>query len=334
MSKQASTKVIGGFVVGAVVLVIAGLMIFGSGKLLREREKFVLFFDGSVNGLNAGAPVDFKGVKVGSVTDVKVILDRKDLSLRIAVFIEIVTNKLSEIHSEISLDKVLEGKGTQSLVTFLVNEGLRAKLEMQSLVTGQLGVNFDFYPDKPVRLVGIDLECPELPTIPSGLEELTKTFQKIPLDDIANKLLLAIEGIEKFVNAPDLKETMASLNETIKDAGALLRHIDDHVTPIASGIVGTTQDARAVLANINKQVPRLTSGLDETLTATRLALEQASKALRAVEDVAGDNSQVRYELANALKEMTGMARSIRVMADYLDRHPEALIRGKSGHEGR
>ena len=138
MSKKANTRLIGGFVVGAIVLTVAGVLLFGSGKFFSHQKKFVLFFQDDVKGLNIGAPVDFKGVNVGSVTDIKIILNRKDLSLGIPVFIEIDPTKISYGGSEGDMMKMIETKlkGKEKFIEVLIDRGLRAQLAMESLVTG------------------------------------------------------------------------------------------------------------------------------------------------------------------------------------------------------
>ena len=128
MSKQANTKLIGGFVVGAIGLTVAGILLFGSGKFFSHEKPFVLFFNESVKGLSIGSPVDFKGVKVGEVTDIKIILDKKDLSLGIPVFIKIDPRKISYGASVNDMMKVVEEKlkGREKFVELLIDNGLRA----------------------------------------------------------------------------------------------------------------------------------------------------------------------------------------------------------------
>src|SRR5208337_4346120 len=165
MSKQANTKLIGGFVVGATVLIVAGILLFGSVKIFSHERQFVLFFNDSVKGLSIGSPVDFKGVKVGEVIDIKLILDRKDLSLGIPVFIKIDPGAISYGGSESAMMKMIEAKlkGHEKFIQLLIDSGLRATLEMQSLVTGQLGIHMDFYPDTPIRLIGTEPGYTEIP---------------------------------------------------------------------------------------------------------------------------------------------------------------------------
>ncbi len=357
MSKQANTKIIGAFVVGAVALIIIGVMVFGSGKFFAHTRKYILFFEGSVKGLNVGAAVDFKGVKVGSVTEIRVLFDTTDLSLKIPVVIQLELNRVSEVYGDKESRKTVEQMGAGEILELLVQRGLRAQLKMQSLVTGQLYVDLDFYPDKPARYLKIDKNYPELPTVPSNLEELSKTFEKLPLEELANKLVLSIEGIEKFINSEELREILESTNHSMREAKhllhnvnlqvkplaagvektlaetqKLLKNVDSQVKPISTGIQDTTKDARKVLANIDKNVAPLTDSLGETLQAARAAVEQANKTLSAIQDITGEDSSVRYEFTSTLKELAAASRSLRVLADYLERHPEALIRGKAKSE--
>lgn len=349
MSEKASTVKIGVFVIGAVALIVAAVIVFGSGKFFKETKQFVLFFEGSVNGLSVGSPVAFRGVKLGSVTDIKILLDRRDLSLKIPVFIEIDPSRITEINAEEGSEEIREGK----IMDLLVERGLRAQLELQSLVTGQLYVNLDFYPDKPARLVDIQMNYKELPTIPSPFEELSKTIQTIPLDQLANKFLSAIEGIEAFVNSPELKNTVKSLEATVKEAQTLLRNlgnkvepvsediektlseaqkllqnINNRIGPLATSIDQTIKDTRSIVRNIDKRIDPLLVTIEDTFKATREALKQVDKTLSSIKGATGEGSPLHYQVMKTMEELTAAARSVRVLTDYLERHPEALIRGK------
>ena len=143
MSKQANKTVIGIFVVVAIALVVAAVLILGSGKFFKQTLKAVCYFEGSVGGLNIGAPVVFRGVRIGSVTDVILRFDTKKLVFVIPVYIEIEPDKFSVIG-------VRPKQLGENLKTF-IDRGLRASLETQSIVTGQMQVGLDFKPDKPAK---------------------------------------------------------------------------------------------------------------------------------------------------------------------------------------
>jgi paraquat-inducible protein B len=360
MSKPASKTLIGGFVVGAVVLVVAGVLIFGSGRFLTERINFVMYFEGSVKGLNVGGPVVFRGVKIGTVTDILLRYNPADMSVKIPVIIEIDPDRVDVIGG------VPHEADPQRAISQLVERGLRARLQMQSLVTGQLMVELDFHLDKPVKLVGGDTGYPEIPTIPSPLKELSKRVEKVPIEEIFQKLLAAVEGIEGIVNSPEVKGIISSLNLAAEDISKLVRNIDGKIEPLASNIEdvgssieGTMGETRKLVRNINAQIKPLASSIKETaedygklarnvdgqiaplgssiaetLEEVRAALDQGRKTLAVAEDALAEDSPLLYELDNVLKEVSAAARSIRLLADYLKRHPEALIKGKGRSGGK
>ena len=334
MSKEANNKLIGVFVVGAIMLVVAGVMLFGSGKWLKPQSKFVLFFDGSVKGLGIGAPVDFKGVKVGSVASIRIVLDKKDQSLRIPVFIELDPRSISHIGSKEELEKAFQGslKGEKNFIELLVENGLKAELEMQSLVTGQLGIQLDFFPDQPARFIGAEPEYTEIPTVESRLSGFVKTVHNLPLEEIAQKVSKALDGIIKLENSPELRDGIASLAPAVKSGQALFKNLDDQIKPLANDTKLTIGEAKKMFANASKlatdldaRIPQIVESLNETLKTTSVTMKGANKA---IDGIAGDNSPVRIELVKTLDEVASASRSLRLLADYIEQNPEALIRGK------
>lgn len=352
MAKRASKTLIGGFVVGAVALIVAGVLIFGSGTFFQEHTRYVLFFRGSLKGLSVGAPVLFQGVQVGSVTDISIEADAEDMTMQIPVTIEIKPKKFNIVRGKRRLDPYEN-------LSLLIERGMRAQLQQQSFVTGQLMIGLDFYPDTPVRLVGIDTDYPEVPTIPTPLETLSKTFRDLPLEELVNRVMSAVNGIEKLVNSPDLMGSISSLNLALEDARKLIGNIDSQIEPLAIGIDTTVKDygklarnvdgrLKPVLSNVNEtvkdwgklardldmQTDPLISGMEEAMKEAILALEQARKTLAVAEADLSEDSPTMYELNNALREISAMARSIRQLADYLKRHPEALLSGKGEGGGK
>jgi len=143
MASARNYTLIGGFVAGAIALAVAGIIAFGSGKFFAQELHFVLFFDSSVKGLQVGAPVTFRGVKIGSVKDIVLRLDPGTDAIQMPVYIDVdPRNFLTE-------GAKYEPYGNyQQLIE---KQGMRARLELQSFVTGQLAVGLDFFPDQPAR---------------------------------------------------------------------------------------------------------------------------------------------------------------------------------------
>jgi paraquat-inducible protein B len=357
MSKQANPQIIGAFVVGALVLVVAGVLLLGGGQFFKERKGFVMFFQGSVQGLSKGAAVAFKGVRIGSVTDIKVSFDTQDMVLRIPVFVEIEPDRLTQTH-HVPIDKLIEESKDKTILGYLVEKGLRAQLDLQSLVTGQLFVNLDFFPDKPARYVSNDTSYPEIPTVPSSLEVISKTVEQLPISELASKANKVLKAMERWLNSPELKDivdatkatmknvesitqstneqvkpVLTGIDKTVAETQSLVRDLRTHVNPLAADAKVIAKGTRELVGTMNTHLAVLASSLEKTLVAAQGALKQADVALAGMEGVVGEDSRLRFEFSNALKELSAAAHSVRTLADYLDRHPEALLHGKGG-EGK
>lgn len=320
MSKQANITMIGAFVVGAVALVVAGVLVFGSGKFLKEKHPFVLYFQGSVQGLDVGASVDFRGVKIGTVTDILLRSDPATLNVEIPVFIEIEGDRFRRIGRV--------EREPEETMKLLIEKGLRAKLQMQSLVTGKLMIELDFYPDKPAKLYGLDPNYLEIPTVSSDLEELAQRIKKAPIEEILEKLHSAVAGIEKVVNSPEILEAVRSLEETLKATQKLVRDFNNHIDPLAAAAEQAVKDAQNLMRSADTRMGSLASTADDVIKRAALTIEQAEHTLRSVEDSTGKDSALYYEANRTLEDLAAAARSIRLLADYLNQHPESLLRGK------
>jgi len=328
MTKKANPKVIGAFVVGAVVLATIGVLVFGSGKFFAEKHLWVLFFPGSVKGLTVGAPVNLKGVQIGTVTDVKVVIDREALTFQTPVYVEVFTDRVKAIGEYTQKEREKIAADPDETIKLLVESGLRAKLELQSLVTGKLQVAFDMYPDTPVNYVGLEKEVPELPTLPTAMEQLAKTLENLPIQEIVEDARKTMAAIEKIATSPELTEAVTALNKTLQDFGKLARNLDGRVGPLTTSIEETMKDTQKLVKNVNTQVEPTFADLQETLKTAKDAVEKAEVALASVGDAVDADSTLMYELTKAIRELQVMAQSINALAGYLQRQPDSLIRGK------
>jgi paraquat-inducible protein B len=328
MTKKANPKVIGAFVVGAAVLAAIGVIIFGSGKFFEEKHPWVLFFPGSVKGLTIGAPVTLKGVQIGTVTDVKVVFDRETLTFQTPVYVEVLPDRVRDIGEYTAQETKIIATDPDEAIKLLVERGLRAKLELQSLVTGKLQVAFDMYPDTPINYVGLEKKVPELPTLPTAMEQLAKTLENLPIQEIVEDARKAMAAIEKLATSPELTEAVTALNNTLQDVGKLARNLDGRVGPLSTSIEGTMKDTQKLVQNVNAQVEPTFADLQETLKTAQAAVEKAEVALASVGDVVDPDSTLMYELTSTIKELQVMAQSINALAGYLQRQPDSLIRGK------
>jgi len=238
MSRKGSKTTIGVFVIGAAVLAITAILIFGSGAFFKKSDKYVLFFDGSVKGLSVGSPAVFRGVKIGTVQDISLLYSEKTKSTLIEVIADL----------ELSLVKGEPEKADYPNYQALIDRGLRARLEIESFITGQLMISFDFYPDKPPVLQGIVKKYPELPSLPIS-PDIFAVMEELPIKEISGNLKRITEGLDRLLSSGELQDDL-------------------------------------------------------------------------------------FELRNTLQEITRTARSLRVFVEYLQQHPEALLKGKSTPGGK
>jgi paraquat-inducible protein B len=316
MAKQANRMMIGGFVVLAVIIMAASLVVFGSGKFFKKTNKYVLYFDESVKGLSVGAPVLFQGVPIGSVTGITLQADLVTMKTQIPVLIEIEPDRW----------KVRTGeRHPRKVAAKLIEMGLRAQLITQSFITGQLMIQLDFYPKSTVCYAPpeIDKEYKDLvviPTCASTSERLAKAFGELDLKGIEQSLNSSLAGIDRLVNSPDLAASLRAMKDALEDTRKLLAKVDRQVDPVSDDVKKTVKEFGKLAANIDAQVGGVATGFDKTMSTARGVLSQ--------------DSPLMVELESALKEISAMSRSIRQLANYLDQHPEALIRGKEKPGGK
>jgi len=321
MSKHANPTVIGAFVVGAVILAITAILLLGSGDLFIQKPRFVLYFKGSVKGLNVGSPVNFRGVNIGTVTNIQLVMGETGSDIRIPVTIEI--NPVNFIRSEQMIGQMTESR--RKKLAGLIDAGMRAQLQLQSLLTGQLFIQLDFYPGTPVDLVGDD-RYPEIPTIPTPIEKITRKLEDFPVEQVMNNIISTSQGLNKLVNSPDLHQSIQSLNGILENIERLVKsqEFQKAITSFNSAL----DDLGSLARTVDRRVEPLSSELHATLNETRLAMSQARATLESAQYLVSDQ-KLLYALDNTLAEITSAARSVRDLTDFLERQPQSILRGKS-----
>jgi len=340
MAKQANRKMIGGFVVVAVVILAASVVIFGSGDLFKETHEFVLYFEGSVRGLNVGSPVLYRGVKMGAVTNVIIRSYLKDLKSYIPIFIELYPERFEVIANGEHI------RDPEKVVPKLIEKGLRAQLVSQSLITGQLAIELNMHPNTPVLLRNLDEDYEEIPTIPSALAKVSKSLQKLDFQEINARLISTLASADSLLNNEDIAIILHELKGVLQDARGLMQNVNSKVDPLADNLNNTITDARGLVNHVDEEVKPIAgkaqSALDDIGKLARnvdgkvdplsksvtTALKSVDSAFKSIDDLVGKDSPTRADLDETLKELAKTARSLRVLAEYLEQHPDALLKGK------
>jgi len=333
--KRVDPRVIGSFVVGAVILGVAGLIFFGPGGLISETQKYVLHFDSSVKGLNVGSPVRFRGVKIGQVKDINVRVRPSDYKFRIPVVIEIEASRIEAYGTEQGfLDTIKTTMQGRDPIQTLVDKGLRAQLELDSLVTGQLYVNFDMHPDTPATISGDPTEYPELPTMRSSLGELTKTFEDLPLRELSNKLISSAEGFERLVNSPGLHQGLGKFDETMTRLNKLLNELNTELPLLVRSVEQTLKETRQMVAHADGKIDPLVTGFNQALDTFDAAANKTRETMQQAQSFTANNSRLQQQLSITLQEVSKAARSIHQLSAELERDPQILLRGRSNGDSQ
>jgi paraquat-inducible protein B len=297
VSKRASPVAIGAFVVGAIALVVIGLVVFGSVNLFNRPLKVVMYFDESVQGLGVGAPVAYRGVKLGTVTRIRVEVG----TTRIAVFANLDPSALAPHPGRHDLAVQLEKA---------VRDGLRAQLALQSIVTGQLFVSLIILPDSPLVTVGLEPAVLEIPTVPTLLQQFVDRFEKIvnsvqnlPWDQLFHTGLETLEGARDLARSPELARAIRKADAALGDFQNMTRTLEREIGPLVTRLEGAADAART------------------TLERSQTVLDDAGTALN-------PDWGLGFQLSQTLRELTEAARSFRALTNYLEQHPDAVLFGR------
>lgn len=346
MSKHANPVLIGAFVLGAMVLGVITILLLAGGQWFQKPQQHIMYFDGAGQGLQEGAPVVFLGVKVGTVKRIHLGLDQESDTFMVTVTAEIQPSMV-ESNSLTQID--LRDPNT---ISAMVKRGLRARLRMQSLLTGQLYIDLDFYPGKPAKLIGHTPGISEIPTIPTTVDELTHKLEGFPVDKFFADIAIISDSINKILATPEIQSLPARLEAILVHLTSLAKKIDNLAPPLLDEVRLDLAEMRKALANAQSAATKIGAAADSLSAAAKKtgtaatdisALAQPDSAIvtnlagagreiaktaQSVRDLTENNSPAIYDIRAALKEMTRAAQALRLLAETIEQQPEAILRGK------
>ncbi|BCG62760.1 MAG: paraquat-inducible protein B [Methyloprofundus sp.] len=330
MSKQANPTVIGAFVLGAIAIAVFGITVLSGGQFFTEKSEFVVYFNESVNGLSVGALVKMQGVPIGKVTDIQVQLHPDNKRILTPVFIEIDHEKCWQLLQQ-------KKKGSkQKLMEQLIDDGLRLQLQYTSLVTGKLYIESLLRPESPIRLTHLNKDYAELPAITSSSQEVQKNItdaireiQNIPFQELFAELLMTVKNIKQLTGSDDTKQAIHDLAASLVEIKGIMRTFNQHSESIATHAENTLKHSSSAMAKLDQGVDPLLADAHLTLASSRQMLQRFQSSADNIGEVFNKDAQLQQNLNSTLIELRRSAKSLRLLADYLERYPEALIKGKS-----
>ena len=318
---------------------------------------YSLYFDGSVRGLAIGAPVEFRGIRIGTVTDIRMEFNSKESIFRIPVKIEIEPERIIETGTE-------QVERPEIIIKQLVERGLRARLQTGNYLTGQRFVELNMHPDTPIELTGGG-DIAELPTLPTSLDEITSSItnilnklSKLPLEQIAeetqhvmqntNKLLQsddikqALRGANELANSKELRETITELKTTIAGANELTHSAElretisganklvnaKELTEIINSTKNTLSALNSLAVELQGSSKTIVPALRDSAEAAKQALVQMKMSLENINQMLGTDAPLHRQILEMTGEISSTARSVRALIDYLERNPESMLFGK------
>lgn len=324
MTSKYSYTLIGAFLLGALTLLVVGILMFSNVGLFQKNRQAVIFFDQSVLGLTKGSHVLFRGMRVGTVRNVQLQLghDRND---RVAVTIEMSGD-----------DIVMPDGGklaSDLTVSDLVKRGLRAQLVIYSYVTSELAVDLDFKPDTQARyhMSSDQRHDPEIPSLPSELEKIQRKLSNMPWEKNMEQAQEALDSVvkltkdlDKWLNrmAPDLHKTTQSTDETLKMVRQAIKTNNQQLQATMASVKRLSNTANSQLQRHDKQIDALVANAQHTSKT----LEELAHNLN---DVADPDSDTRQDLKSIMRDLSATTASMRRFSEQIERNPNAVIYGGS-----
>jgi paraquat-inducible protein B len=313
-------------VLAAVAILLAAVIALTGGDWFERRDRFAVYFPGSVRGLNRGAAVTFRGIKMGEVKSVTALLTGKpDPLIQIEVVVEVVGDVIKAMpgvpHPLANLTAEEQAKG-------LIARGIRGRLMSQSLLTGQKYVDFDFLPGEPARLTGLSPRYPELPTTPTGLEKMGERVEdlmaklaELPLDQMLEDLRKAVGSARTLIESPDIRRALAGAREA-----------STQLVPALEELRTTLADTRRLVGTLDRRADTTGTDVSEAAAQLRRTLARSETALASLESTLEGTDQARLSAAATLDELGRTLKALRNLVDYVQTHPEAVVLGKAKSE--
>jgi paraquat-inducible protein B len=330
MSRRADPKLVGGFVLGAVALLVALLLVFGRGNLFDSSRTVLAYFPGSVQGLRVGAPVAFQGVAIGQVSEISLTYDQADESVQIPVLMQVDTDRVTVLRSEGSGEDELEA---------LIGRGLRAQLQLQSVVTGLLFVELAMLPGTPVARRGEQTGHLEIPSVPSNIQRLEESLdamrKSVPeLVERANALLARAEGILSPANGKAVSASLRDLEMFVGALAANRANIDTtlkHLADVAAAADATTRSLQQSVGEIEQVIAANKDRVATLMVDVERATTAATRMADQVNNMVAENRpDIREFTDDTLYRIAGAVTDIQRLVDQLTRLTQSFQQDPSG----
>lgn len=306
MDTNKKALLIGTFIVLITTIFVILVGVIGSGSFITNKVKYIMYFDESVKGLRKGAKVAFKGVTVGEVVEINIVLYQDTFVAANQVLVQIDRNRLKSYD-----DKLFDfGYGVKKMSQKLIDKGLKAQLQMESIVTGVLMINLDFYENIPIKLVDKNKDYIEIPTTPSGVSQIMQALNKFPADDLISKISKILDNLDGLTSDRKIASIIKNLDATIMN----LEKASDGISKVFNKVDG--------------EIVPIMKNLDDMIKEAKETFTELKDVTHNLDDMSSDDSKFRYDLEKTMEALKRASKSVETLTDYLNRNPNAVIYGK------
>jgi paraquat-inducible protein B len=314
--------VIGAFVFGGLVLGLAAVVLFGNFRLFSPTTRAAVVFQGSISGLSVGAPVTFRGVRVGAVESIVLQFDPKTQTAYIPATIQLEPDRV-RVMGDAAAPRVLDLPG-------LVARGLRAELNIQSFVTGQSQIDLDFDKSAPAVLHPNVTRLPEIPTRLSTIQRVQKQLSQLPLEELVTNATGALESLHHLADRLDidLPPLVASLTATSDRSSRAVDVATKAIVDLQGRLDDTLTRVTEFVGSADQQMSQRSADLHTLLMSSTQTVQQARETLNDLKSLTSSRGETRANLDATLRDLAAAAASLRGFANDVEHNPQLLLTGR------
>jgi paraquat-inducible protein B len=309
-------RLVGAFALVGLLLIVGALALLSSSRAFGQKRSFVAFFPNPV-GLKAGAPVTFRQAPVGEVQAVELVFTGRGFESETMVVFDIRRGALRSLKGDLPL-RTLDDRG---FAATLAKAGLRGTVRSSSPVGGSKSLDFDFHPEIPGRLTGIEAPHPELPTgsvsrldvLQGKVEKALEKVADLPIEDTILQLRSTLASAQALLDNGDLKGALANLRRVLDTADRAVARSEktmDRVDGSLGGVETTLSSLRETMKTVGSTLGRL----DTTLSTVDRSVERTA--------------DTQHQAVRSMDELNELLRTVRRLVETLQQNPEALLQGK------
>ena len=340
MTKKVQPALIGVFFILSCVLFAVAIIVFGGNRFFDTKNTVVAYFDDSLQGLGVGAPVTYRGITIGQVKSINIRISQgvgNGHKIMIPVLITLVSA------DSIVTDSTQNGwKVTpDEFLAAMCKQGLRAKLKMQSLVTGKQYIDLAVYEGNVANYHDKDGQYFEIPTIPSEMFQIQQIMEKANFADLYEKVTNTLDNIEtltsnlsKSLTQENIEQVLSevsgaatNLNSLLSDLNARSGPLFDKVDASLANINELTKNANHAVNTFDEKLDPILNTLSDSLEELDTTLQSADTVLELAANAIAPNSPLYYSVTEAMQQLGESAESLKTLSDFLYRNPNSLILG-------